>query len=134
MALNYAIDAHSLIWYFTGSSRLGASAKEAMSDPASLLFLPIIALMEACHVVARGKTSIPSFHDLLKDIDSDPRIKIVPLDRNIFDISLKLTAVTEMHDRLIVATALSLNANGEGASLLTCDQNIVTSGLVATLW
>src|SRR5437016_3981201 len=48
-----------------------------MSDPTSRLFLPVIALAEACHVVARGHTAIPTLADLLADVDADPRIMIV---------------------------------------------------------
>ena len=39
-----------------------------------------------------------------------------------------------MHDRQIVATALVLASKGDIVQLLTCDQNIVVSGLVAIVW
>jgi hypothetical protein len=67
-------------------------------------------------------------------LDADPRITIVPLDRTIIDLSLNLTAITEMHDRLIVATTLSLSSTGDPAVLLTRDANIINSGLVPIVW
>src|SRR5437868_5761981 len=105
-----------------------------MDDPGSRLFLPIIALAEACHTVARGRTAIPSVADLLADVDADSRITVVPLDRTIFDLSLPLTVVREMHDRLIVATTISLEAPDESVALLTRDENITASGLVHIVW
>jgi hypothetical protein len=68
------------------------------------------------------------------DVDADPRITVVPLDRTVFDLSLPLTAVQEMHDRLIVATTLSLQAPGESVVLLSCDANITAAGLVPMVW
>jgi hypothetical protein len=56
--------------------------------------------------VARGKTGIGSVAALLAGLNSDPRFVVVPLDRSILDCSLKLSALSEMHDRRIVATAL----------------------------
>lgn len=56
--------------------------------------------------MARGKTGIGSVAALLAGLNSDPRFVVVPLDRSILDCSLKLSALSEMHDRRIVATAL----------------------------
>ncbi len=39
-----------------------------------------------------------------------------------------------MHDRQIAATALVIASKGEIVRLLTCDQNITTSSLVAIVW
>ncbi|WP_228039235.1 hypothetical protein [Dolichospermum sp. LEGE 00240] len=47
---------------------------------------------------------------------------------------MNLSAINEMHDRQIAATALVLASKGEVVRLLTCDKNITTSGLVAIVW
>ncbi|MFM6069506.1 MAG: hypothetical protein ACKPBB_22465 [Sphaerospermopsis kisseleviana] len=44
---------------------------------------------------------------------------------------MSLYSINEMHDRQIAATALVLSSKGEIVQLLTCDQNITASGLVA---
>lgn len=130
----YILDAHTLIWYVEDSPRLGTDAGVVMDDPTTVLLLPAIALMEACWIVARGKTSIPSVAVLLADVDADPRIQLVPLDRAVIDRSLSLTTVGEMHDRLIVATALLRADAGVSVAVLTRDANIVASGLVTVVW
>ena len=130
----YCVDAHALIWFLEGSSRLGADAKAALSDPNSVLYLPATALAEACWIVERGRTTIPSVAVLLTDIDRDPRFSVIPLDRAIVELSTTLTVVGEMHDRQIVASALHLQASGHSVALLTRDENIRGSGLVSVVW
>src|SRR5438045_2866807 len=99
MANEYVIDAHTLIWYIELNPRLGPNAGRIMADPFSILYLPVIALAEACWTVERGRCGIPSIASLLADVDADPRIRLVPLNRAILDVSLTLTAISEMHDR-----------------------------------
>ncbi|OYV83086.1 MAG: twitching motility protein PilT, partial [Planctomycetia bacterium 21-64-5] len=117
-----------------GNARLGSNARAALQDPGSRLYLPVIALAEACWAVARGKTSIPSLAALLAAVDADSRTVVVPLDRAILDRSLTLSAISEMHDRLIAATTLHLAGVSSIVPLLTCDPDIASSGLVTVVW
>lgn len=134
MASDYVVDAHALIWFLEGNPRLGTAAKLAMEDSSSVLHLPLIALAEACWVVEKKRCAIPSVQDLLADIDSDGRILLVPLGRRILDVSLTLTSIQEMHDRLISATLKVLIEDGLAAALLTRDPNIVASGIGPIVW
>jgi len=72
--------------------------------------------------------------DVVAATDADPRVQLVPFARPIFDETLRLIAVTEMHDRQIVATALSLISQGAAVQLITRDANITGSGLVPVIW
>ena len=105
-----------------------------IANPASVLYLPTIALAEACWVVEHGKSKIPSVATLLGDLDADPRMISVPLDRAILELSLTLAAISEMHDRQIAATALFLGKRGATVPLITRDPDIAASGLVAVVW
>jgi len=135
MAHRDVIDAHALIWFLVGSPKLGADARVVLNDPDGALYLPVIALAEACWVVEKGKAAtIPSVAALLKAVDADERVVIVPLDRPVLDLSHTLTAIPEMHDRLIVATALALSVPGDSVALLTADAAITASGLVPIVW
>jgi PIN domain nuclease of toxin-antitoxin system len=133
MADEHIVDAHSLIWYVEDSPRLGVNAGKVMDDPASILYLPVIALAEACWAAERGRCKIP-VAALLSDVDADPRMIVLPLDREILDLSLTLTSIREMHDQQIVATALVRARLGGSVALLTCDTNITASGLVPIVW
>jgi PIN domain nuclease of toxin-antitoxin system len=132
--MKYVIDTHALIWFLEGNPRLGINAKAILVDPTSQLVLPAIALAEAVWIVERAKTSIPSVTDLLNAIDADSRIVIYPIDQTVVEQSVKLSAVTEMHDRLIVATAIVLKNQGAIVTMLSCDRNISGSGLLSIVW
>jgi hypothetical protein len=85
-------------------------------------------------MIEHGKTSILTVGDFLSAVDADPRVTIVPLDRAVLNKTLTLAAVTELHDRQIVATALLLGEQEGPVAVLTKDENIRSSGLVPTIW
>jgi PIN domain nuclease of toxin-antitoxin system len=134
MPNEFAVDAHALIWLAEGNPLLSANALAALQGASNRLYLPIIALAEACWAVAKGKTGIASAATLLAGLDADSRWAVMPLDRAILDCSLSLTAISEMHDRLIAATALQLGGSGGKVPLVTRDPDITASGLVPVLW
>jgi len=72
--------------------------------------------------------------DLLGSVFADLRISICPLTWEAFQESLNAAVLPEMHDRLIVGSALYLQSQGDTISLLTKDASIVDARLVTTLW
>ncbi|MGH7967037.1 MAG: type II toxin-antitoxin system VapC family toxin [Candidatus Binatia bacterium] len=96
--------------------------------------IPLIALAEACWMIERSKTSIPTVAVFLAAMDADPRVAVIPLDRAVLEKTLLLSAIEEMHDRQIVATALLLVDQGKTVAVLSKDANIHGSGLVPTIW
>jgi PIN domain nuclease of toxin-antitoxin system len=134
MAHKYVLDTHALVWHLEGNPRLGPQAKKAIDDPLSSLVLPIIALAEAAYIVEHGRTAIPRVADLLRSVSADLRISIHPMTWEVFQKSLEASVLPEMHDRLIVGSALYLQSLGDTISLLTKDESIVEARLVTTLW
>jgi len=134
MAHKYVLDTHALVWYLEGNPRIGQNAKMVMEDIRSELVLPIIALAEAAFIIERGRTSIPDIQSLLGAVLADPRIEIYPLNWQVFQQTLMATAVPEMHDRQIVATASYLRTIGHNVSVLTKDSTIVAANLVPITW
>ncbi|HEY8746454.1 MAG TPA: PIN domain-containing protein [Tepidisphaeraceae bacterium] len=130
----YVVDAHALIWHLEGNPKLGSAARLVMSDPGANLFLPAIALAEACYIVETGRVMIKSGKVLLHAVDRDPRVQIVPLDRGIIETCLSVRTVSEMHDRQIVATAVHLATGGLTVAILTKDADISASGAVPVIW
>lgn len=131
--MTYVVDTHALLWFLLGSPRLGTRARAILEDHQSRLMLPVIALAEACWLIERGRITLTT-ERLLSAIDEDPRITLVPLDRALVTRTLSLTTVGEMHDRQVVAVALSLIEQGTPACVLTRDENITASGVVPVLW
>ena len=134
MGISYVLDAHTLIWYIEENPRLGLEAKYVLDRPDVELYLPIIALAEACWVIEHKRSRVPSVKDLLRDVDGDPRITIIPLDREILDLSFGFEGIDEMHDRQIVATAVHLKSRGESVALLSKDKTIAESEICPVVW
>jgi PIN domain nuclease of toxin-antitoxin system len=130
----YVVDTHALVWFLEGNPRLGRQARAILEDVNSALVLPVIALAEACWIVEHGRTSIPSVEALLAAIDADPRVRLASLDRLVLEKTLSLTAITEMHDRQIVATVLCLQETGYQVAALTKDANIQGAEVVSSMW
>lgn len=134
MSIRYVVDAHALIWYLESSTKLGAAAKTVLDDAGSDLVLPAIALAEVVFVVAKGKTLIPDVLTLFDRVERDLRFEVYPLTFEILQASLRAVSVPEMHDRLIVATGLHLQASGANISVLTKDPDITASALLPIIW
>ncbi len=132
---DFVIDAHALIWMLEGNARLGFRARAVLSDSASRLHIPVIALSEACWAVSKGKTSIQDWQSVLTSIAGDRRMQIAPMDETVVARALSLPSTLEMHDAQIVATTLILSDGRIAVPLLTCDrQQIVDCGLVQIVW
>jgi PIN domain nuclease of toxin-antitoxin system len=134
MANKYVVDTHALIWYLEGNPKLGNSAKAILDAPDSEMILPMIALAEAIDIVCKKRTTILSVADLLNDLATEPRIRIYPLSLGILSESLSAMTIPEMHDRLIVATALHLQRLNHKTAVLTKDPAIIASALVTVIW
>ncbi len=132
--MKYVVDTHILVWFLEDNPKLSEAADAVLSDAASQLVLPAIALAEAVWIVGQGKTDITSVASLWEAVSRDPKIEVYPLNQAVIARTLKLSAINEMHDRQIVATALVIQDSGEEVALLTCDRNITASNLVPVIW
>lgn len=123
----YVLDTHVLVWYFTGNARLSSEARDLIDDirqQGGRLLDPTIVLAEALNIAAKGRV-IFDFQRLYKLVRDEPEFEIVEFGLEVFDETLRVSAVPEIHDRIIVATARFY-----GADLLTKDGVIRSSGEV----
>src|SRR5258708_2652241 len=98
MPMKHTLDTHPFVWFLGDSPRLGPGAARVLQDPASELILPATALAEACWIIERGRVEL-TLEAVLRAIDEDPRIIVLPLDRSVIERSTRLTSINEMHDR-----------------------------------
>ena len=61
-------------------------------------------------------------------------MSLAVLDQKTVAKTLDCTAIPEMHDRQIVATALLAQEAGVDVAILTKDSNITQSGLISCVW
>jgi hypothetical protein len=95
------------------------------------LIVPTIALAEARFMIFRHKVQL-AWDNIVETVADDQRIYPIPLTLEILD---RVPDSLEMHDGIIVATALTVAASlDEEVRLITRDQDIRNSGLVQTVW
>lgn len=128
--MDYVTDTHSLVWYFTEDQRLSLKALEAFEETIQegAIFVPILVLAEIMYISKKGKIML-TFEDTLKRIEEYENFEMAPLDKDILKIADNIEIDMEMHDKLIVATALYLNAK-----LITKDEKIKETGIVPIIW
>lgn len=129
--MRYVIDTHALVWYLSGDQRLGSQAHRILSDPSAQLVIPTIVLAEAKHISDRKRITM-GFDEIMRSIATTARVTILPLD--IFTVA-KLPSELDIHDSLIVATALTARELfDDEITILTRDEAISASGLVPVFW
>jgi len=128
--MDYVTDTHSLVWYFTDDSRLSKRALEAFEQTKEegLIVVPSVVLAEIMFIAKKGKITL-TFEDSLNKIEEYDNFEIAPLDADLLRVANNIEADMEMHDKLIVATALYFNA-----TLITKDKLIRDSGICSTTW
>ena len=127
----YVADTHSLIWYMTEDRRLGNDAKrtfEKADKGEAIMVIPTIVLMEALFITRKHKVEL-KFKKVLEKIHDSWNYLIYPLDFAIVLKSQELETISDMHDRVIVATAKLLNAK-----VITKDSDIIGSKEIENIW
>lgn len=128
--MDYVTDTHSIVWYFTEDSRLSKKALEVFEGTMKqgVVIIPAVVLAEIMFIAKKGKITL-TFEETLKKIEEYENFDVAPLDVDILKVADKIEAELEMHDKLIVATALHFNA-----ALITKDRSITDTGLCSTIW
>ena len=124
------IDTHALIWYIDTdfNKRLSESALQAIkeAEERGTIYIPIIVIMESLDLIEKKRVNL-TFSGLMSVIDKNLAYEIVSLDRAIIEASLSLKGL-EIHDRLIVATALVNN------TALVCRDLAIKASGIKIIW
>jgi PIN domain nuclease of toxin-antitoxin system len=128
--LNYVTDTHSLIWYFTDSRHLSKKALKSFESTVKegQIIVPAVVLAEILFIANKGRIPL-GFTTTVAKIEALANFEIAPLDLDVLKIAENIAAPLEMHDKLIVATAIRYDA-----CLITRDQQITKSKVVKTIW
>ncbi|MEM8718302.1 MAG: type II toxin-antitoxin system VapC family toxin [Cyanobacteria bacterium P01_G01_bin.39] len=128
-------DTHALIWYVCTSDKLSITALNTLdqtTDSGNLIYISAISLVEIVYLVEKNRLSKEVLQRIVNALD-DPNIGIVlaSLDRNISEKVQEIdrAKVPDMPDRIIAATALSLDI-----PLVSCDSKIQKLTSVSIIW
>jgi len=131
----FVADTHALLWDLDENPRLSPTAGShfvAADSGEPWIYVSVISLVEMIYLADRGRfdsavtthvlnllaTSNGSYSPVEIDLDTVRSLRLVPR-----------AAVPDMPDRIITATALSLNL-----PLITVDERIRASGVVPIVW
>jgi PIN domain nuclease of toxin-antitoxin system len=128
--MDYVTDTHSILWYFTEDPRLSKRAFDVFEGTVreGFIIIPAVVLAEIMFIAKKGRITL-TFEETLKKIERYENFDLAPLDVDILKVANKIEADLEMHDRLIVATALYFNA-----TLITKDRQIGNASICPTIW
>jgi PIN domain nuclease of toxin-antitoxin system len=126
----YILDTHVLVWYFIGSYRLHPKLREKIDTirtQGGRLLVPTIVLAEALDIAEKGRVEF-EFNRMYRLIVEEPEFEIIGFGFEIFEETMKIKGIKEIHDRIIVASAKFYEVG-----VLTKDKIINNSGEVETL-
>ena len=129
--MNYVVDTHALLWWFTDSPQLGPQATQIFQkceQGKSVLFVPSIVIAEALSIFDK-KRVVFDFRKLFAKITKSENYFIISLDLSILQKMIDLKDIPELHDKIIVSTAKYLNL-----PLITKDSVLRNLPHVKTVW
>ena len=128
--MNYVTDTHSLVWYFTDDQHLSKKALKSFESTVKKgqIIVPAVVLAEILFIAKKGRIPL-GFTTTVAKIEALANFEIAPLDLDVLKVAESIDAPMEMHDKLIVATAIRYDA-----CLITRDEQITKSKAVKTIW
>jgi PIN domain nuclease of toxin-antitoxin system len=129
--MNFVTDTHALLWWFTDSPRLSRKAAEILQgcdNGENIIFIPSIVIAEALSVFEKKRVFF-DFKTLFKKMNESDNFVLIPLDYPILRKMIDLKDIPELHDKIIVSTAMYL-----GLPLITKDKTIQQLPYLKTIW
>ena len=125
----YCLDTHVLAWYFLDKKTLSSKAKEItrkIFKGEARGYISVMVILETYYISLKDEKF--NFVRFAKSLD-DSNIKIVPFDGEILEEALRLSDGIDIHDRIIVATAVVT-----GSQLVSKDEKIRSAFPLKTVW
>ncbi len=127
----FVTDTHALLWYLTEDEKLSKIAQGVFekADKGEVdIVIPTTVLAEALFITEKHRVDI-EFMDIIENIQNSSNYLLHPLDLDIVMKCHELKKIPELHDRIITATAILLDAK-----LITKDTKIKVSKEVEVVW
>ena len=129
--MNFVTDTHALLWWFIDSPKLSPKSAEILQgceNGENIIFIPSIVIAEAFSIFEKKRIFF-DFKKLFKNIDESDNFVLIPLDYPILRKMIDLRDIPELHDKIIVSTAIYL-----GLPLITKDKTIQQLPYLKTIW
>lgn len=127
----FLVDTHTLIWFLTGDKKLSARVVEILrrvEDGEETVIIPTIVLAELMYICEKKKAEL-SFQKIIEKLKDSVNYIVYDLDFDTIIKANEIHKILELHDRIIVASAILTDSK-----ILTKDENIKKSGYVDIIW
>ncbi len=127
----YVTDTTGLIRHLALSKKQGKNAREIFKEADRgdcIIFIPAMVLMEILYLSEKNRilTTLP---DIIRLVQDSINYRIYPVTTEVILKAKEITDISELHDRIIAATAGLL-----GLNLISKDSMIGKSVFVKTVW
>lgn len=128
------LDTHALVWWAAGAAQLSARARRAIQSTArrAPVVASAISVFEITTAVRRGRLQLAlPLEQWLADLRLLPELRFEPVSADIAQVAgaFEEAVPGDPADRIIIATALTLNAR-----LVTADDRLRQARRVETVW
>jgi len=128
--VQYLADTVAIIRHFASVGKIGKAEKSILQDAdngTNKILISIISMVDILYLSERNRVPL-NLEEMRRKLLYLDNYEIIDLDLDIVETARTVQGL-ELHDRLIVSTALSLNV-----PVLTSDQIITDSGQVDVIW
>lgn len=129
--MNFLTDTHALLWYITTSPKISPKAKtlfDRCEKGECIIFIPSIVIAECLSIFDKKRVAF-DFKALFDRIRRSENYAIIPLDHKILLQMVETREVSELHDKIIVATAKLLDV-----PIITKDAFILDLKTINAIW
>jgi PIN domain nuclease of toxin-antitoxin system len=121
------LDTHAYLWWLQDAPRLSTAAREALSEPESLVFVSAASIWEIAIKEALGRID-PGDADLVAEIGANGFVELPIAARHAREAGALPRHHEDPFDRMLVA-----QARLEGLTCVTRDASLVAYD-IATIW
>lgn len=129
--MNYLADTVAIVFHLRRQSKLGEESGRILRE-ADLgmhhVYISAISLMEVLYLAEARRISLP-LNDLIRKIEKSVNYSVAPVDSTIVGAAQSVDDVPELHDRILVATAVYYQV-----PILTPDRAITASRFAKAIW
>ena len=129
--MNYLADTVAIVHYLRRPQRLGAQCHRILREAEQgqhQVLVSAISLMEVLYLAEAKRISLP-LNELLDVLHQSRNFSLAPVDSVVVESAVAIDDVPELHDRILVATAVAY-----GVAILTSDRVIAASRHVQAVW
>ncbi len=105
--MTYLLDTVTIVRHFSTSGAIGKKAQKILKSKSNKLIISVISLMEILYLAEKNRIPL-NLSNTLEKINSSSIYGIIDLTPEILKVVEK-TKFYELHDRLIISTAIWLN-------------------------